>query len=203
MRTSAALILLTLTSVTGIAGQAPARPAPNAAVAPVAPTAPNAPVVIETPNEAARIEWEKRIAQMIRHGQLKLREEQISPDHAKRDQWFVQLYKGVPVIGAEVWRQLEAQKTIALDGTFYTGIDLNPVPKLTRLEAQDALAAQAPDSPGPSLPPTLGILPRPDGSFVLVYQGRVFANGTVTLYSLDAKTGAVVQSDVDPGVGQN
>jgi len=188
MRTCAALILFTLISVTGITGQAPA---------------PNAPVLIETPTDAARIEWEKRVAQMIRHGQLKLREEQISPDHTKRDQWFVQLYKGVPVIGAEVWRQMEAKKAVALEGSFYTGIDLNPVPKLTRLEAQDALAAQAPDSPGPSLPPTLGILPRPDGTFVLVYQGRVFANGAVTLYSLDAKTGAVVQSDVDPGVGQN
>ena len=191
MRTCVALILLTLTSVTDIAGQA------------AAPYVPNGAVIIETPTDAARIEWEKRVAQMIRHGQLKLREEQISPDHTKRDQWFVQLYKGVPVIGAEVWRQLEARKAVALEGTFYTGIDLNPVPKLTRLEAQDALAAQAPDSPGPSLPPTLGILPRPDGTFVLVYQGRVFANGTVTLYSLDAKTGAVVQSDVDPGVGQN
>jgi hypothetical protein len=202
MRTCAALILLTLTSVTGIAGQAPA-PTASAPNAPSAPHALNAPVIIETPNDAARFEWEKRVAQMIRHGQLKLREEQISSDQTKRDQWFVQLYKGVPVIGAEVWRQMEAKKTVALEGTFYTGIDLNPVPKLTRLEAQDALAAQAPDSPGPSLPPTLGILPRPDGTFVLVYQGRVFANGTVTLYSLDAKTGAVVQSDVDPGVGQN
>jgi len=191
MRTCVALILLTLTSVTDIAGQA------------AAPNVPNGAVIIETPTDAARIEWEKRVAQMIRHGQLKLREEQISPDQTKRDQWFVQLYKGVPVIGAEVWRQMEARKAVALEGTFYTGIDINPVPKLTRLEAQDALAAQAPDSPGPSLPPTLGILSRPDGTFVLVYQGRVFANGTVTLYSLDAKTGAVVESDVDPGVGQN
>ena len=183
MRTCAAVILLTLTSATGSAGQVPAPSAPSAPApsAPRAPNAPNAPVLIETPNDAARIDWEKRVAQMIRHGQLKLREEQISPDHTKRDQWFVQLYKGVPVIGAEVWRQMEAKKALALEGTIYTGIDLNPVPKLTRLEAQAALAAQAPDSPGPSLPPTLGILPRPDGTFVLVYQGRVFANGTVTL----------------------
>jgi hypothetical protein len=201
MRSCAALVLLTLISVTGNADQGPVPNAPNAR------HVPTGPVVIEAPNDAARIEWEKRVAQMIRHGQLRLREEQISPDHTKRDQWFVQLYKGVPVIGAEVWRQLEARKAVALEGTFYTGIDLNPVPKLTRQEAQDALAAQAPDSPGPSLPPTLGILPRPDGSFVLVYQGRVFANGTVTLYSLDAKTGAVVQSDVEAGApestGQN
>src|SRR6187431_290966 len=135
MRTCAALILLTLISVAGITGQAPAPSAPSAP----APSAPRAPVLIETPNDAARIEWEKRVAQMIRHGQLKLREEQISPDQKKRDQWFVQLYKGVPVIGAEVWRQLEARKAIALEGTFYMGIDLNPVPKLTRQEAQDAL----------------------------------------------------------------
>jgi len=200
MRICAALVLLLLTFVTRLAGQAPAPNFPNVRNAP---NVPNGPVLIETPNDATRIEWEKRVALMIRHGQLKLREEQISPDQTKRDQWFVQLYKGVPVIGAEVWRQMEAKKALALEGTIYTGIDLNPVPRLTRLEAQDVLAAQAPDSPGPSLPPTLGILPRPDGTFVLVYQGRVFANGTVTLYSLDAKTGAVVQSDVDPGVGQN
>src|SRR5262249_4219696 len=145
-------------------------PAP---AAPVAPAAPNAPVLIETPDEASRAEWEKRVAQMIRRGELKLREEQVSPDHARRDQWFVQLYKGVPVIGAEVWRQLEAKKAIAVEGSFYTGIDLNPVPKLTRQEAQDALTALGGGSPGPSLPPALGILPKSDGTFVLVYQGRV------------------------------
>src|SRR6186997_2767873 len=81
MRTCAALILLTLTSGTSIAGQAPAPSTPSAPApsAPRAPNAPNAPVLIETPNDAARLEWEKRVAQMIRHGQLKLREEQISP----------------------------------------------------------------------------------------------------------------------------
>jgi hypothetical protein len=191
MRTCVALIVSFITVVPGLAGQT------KAPVAPAAPVAPVAPVLIETPNESARAEWDKKVALMIRHGQLKLREEQVSPDHVKRDQWFVQLYKGVPVIGAEVWRQMEAKKALALEGTYYTGIDLNPVPKLTRQEAQDALAAQAPDSPGPSLPPTLGILPRPDGTFVLVYQGRVFANGTVTLYSLDATTGAVVSQSAE------
>jgi hypothetical protein len=197
MRTVAAVILSLITLVPLLAGQTK-KPIAGPASDPPTPSSPE-PVLIETPTEAARAEWDKRIASMIRHGQLKLRDEQVSADHTKRDQWFVQLYKGVPVIGTEVWRQLEAKKTVAVEGSFYTGIDLNPVPKLTRREAQDALAALAPDSPGPSLSPTLGILPRPDGTFVLVYQGRLFANGAVTLYSLDASTGVVVQQDADPG----
>lgn len=201
MRTCAALIVLFITLVPEFAGQTK-KPIATSPSAPPTPSSPPEPVLIETPNESARAEWDKKVALMIRHGQLKLREEQVSADHAKRDQWFVQLYKGVPVIGAEVWRQMEAKKAVALEGTYYPRIDLNPVPKLTRQEAQDALAAQAPDSPGPSLPPTLGILPRSDGTFLLVYQGRVFVNGTVTLYSLDARTGAVVQSDADPGLEQ-
>src|SRR5262245_32708642 len=119
MRVLAAWLLLTLAIVPIHAGQAPG-----------APSAPTAPVLIETPDDAARVEWEKKVELMIRHGQLKLREEQLSPDHTRRDQWFVQLYKGVPVIGAEVWRQMEAKKAIAIEGSYYANIDLNPVPKL-------------------------------------------------------------------------
>ena len=190
MRASAAPVLLVLIISSFTAAQT--RDAPAAAVRSTA-------TIIETPDNATRTEWDKRVAHMIRRGELKLREEQISPDGVRRDQWFVQLYKGVPVIGAEVWRQLEAKKAVALEGSVYNGIALNPVPRLTRQEAQDALTTLAGGGPGPSLPPILGILPRPDGTYVLVYQARLYSDAGLTLYSLDASTGAVVQQEAEPG----
>ena len=99
--------------------------------------------------------------------------------------------------GTEVWRRLEAGKIVAIEGTLYGGIALNPVPKLTRPEAADRFAALG-GGLGPSLPPVLAVLPLADGSYRLVYQARVFTGTALTLYSIDASTGEVVATEVEP-----
>lgn len=145
------------------------------------------------------LEWDRRIAQMIRRGELKLREEQPSDDGVHHDEWFQQLHKGVRVDGGDVWRQTENGKTTAVEGTIFTGITVNPVPKLTRDEALAAFQTLAPDGAGPSLPPELIVLPRPDGTFVLAYRARVFTASGATVYSLDASTGVEVMREEEAG----
>jgi hypothetical protein len=170
------------------------------AVSAQTPAAPGARETIAADEGGALSEWDGRVRQMIRRGELKRRQEQTSEDGVRRDEWFQQLHKGVPVDGAEVWRQQEGEKTTAIEGTIFTGIHVNPVPKLTRAEALAAFQALTPDGPGPSMLPQLVILPRSDGTFVLVYRARVYTSAGATVYALDASTGAEVMREPEPSV---
>jgi hypothetical protein len=150
---------------------------------------------IEATEGRALSEWDRRVAQMISRGELKLREEQPAEDGVHHDQWYQQLHKGVRVEGGDVWRQIEAGKTTALEGTIFSGITVNPVPKLTRDEVLAAFQALTPDGAGPSLPPELIVLPKADGTYVLAYRARVFTTAGAAIYALDASTGAEVMRE--------
>lgn len=147
----------------------------------------------------ALAEWNRRVTSMIRHGELRLASERTSPDGRQRDQWFAQRYKGVQVDGTEVWRRLEGRRPMAIEGTIYTGIDIDPVPKLTRSEALDRFAELAGGSLGPSLQPELAVLPIAGGGYRLVYQARVFTGPALTRYSIDASKGDVVAAEAETG----
>ena len=158
-------------------------------------------VAISTADQASLVEWDRKVAHLLRRGDLKLREEKPSDDGKVRQEWFVQVHQGVPVVGTEVWRQAEGKKTIAIEGSIYSAITLNPKPRLSLEEARVVFIALAKGSPGPSQAPRLVILPQPD-RFVLVYQARVLTGADLTLYSIDASTGEVVASEPDPKPSQ-
>lgn len=158
-------------------------------------------VSISTTDDAAVAEWDRKVSSLLRRGDLKLREEKPSEDGTRREQWYVQLHNGVPVLGTEVWREAEGKKTIAIEGTIYASIPISPKPRLSAEEARVVFIALAKGSPGPSQPPALAILPQPE-KFVLVYQARVLTGTELTLYSIDASTGDVVASEPDPKPGQ-
>lgn len=142
-------------------------------------------------NEAQRAEWSMRLARMVRGGTLRLREQRGKPP-APQDQWYIQLHRGVPVEGAEVWRKVEGTTLVAAEGTIFNDITIDPVPKLTRKEILEAIAALEPGTPGPSRPPDLVVLPTEGGGFALAYRARVFTGTTLTTYYFDAATGAVI-----------
>ena len=158
---------------------------------------------IEATEGRALSEWDGRVAQMIHRGELKLREDEPSEDGTHRNQWYQQLHKGVRVEGGDVWRELTDGKTTALEGTVFSGITVDPVPKLTRAEALAAFQALTPDGAGPSLPPELIVLPRPDGTYVLAYRARIFTSAGATVYALDASTGAEVSREAEAEVPKN
>jgi hypothetical protein len=150
---------------------------------------------IEATEGRALSEWDRRVAHMIHAGELKLREKQPSDDGVHQDEWYQQLHKGVRVEGGDVWRQTEAGKTTALEGTIFTGITVNPVPKLTTDEALAAFQALTPDGAGPSLQPELIVLPKADGTYVLAYRARIFTTAGSMVYGLDASTGVEVMRE--------
>lgn len=154
-------------------------------------------VAVDTDEQRAA--WETRLARMVRTGALRVRERRPGSAPGTEDQWLVQLHRGVPVQGAEVWRRLAGQSLVAAEGTLFKDVEVDPVPKLTRAEIVDALALLIPGTLGPSRPPELIVLPTPDGRYALVYRARLFTGTTLTTYYLDADTGAVVLSEEAPG----
>lgn len=180
--------LLVAAGVLASAGQ----PAPQSTVA----THPGLErIVVET--DAQRSAWSTRLARMVRTGALRVRDER-APTPAQRDQWFIQLHKGVPVEGTEVWRRTEGATLVAAEGVIFNGIAVNPVPRLTRTEILAALAALVPGTLRPSRPPDLVVLPTADGAYALVYRARLFTGTALTTYYLDANTGAVLLKQEAP-----
>ncbi len=177
-----------------VAGSLLASPAQEPAAPP--PVHPGL-VRISTDTPEARADWERRLARMVRTGALKVRERKQTPGAATRDEWLAQLHRGVPVVGAEVWRRLDGTTLTAAEGVIYEKITVNPVPKITRDEAREAVIALTPGSAGPGRRPELVVLPTADGKYVLVYRARVFDGTNVTLQYVDASTGAVVFSEVE------
>ena len=137
-----------------------------------------------------RGQWERRVHTMLRAGELRLRERRVAADGA-RDEWFDQMYKGVPIEGADVWRHSTPEGVTAIEGTIFNHVVLNPMPKLTRQDALDALSVLEPGTLGPSVPPALIVLPTADGKYTLVYKMRLLIDGKLVTYYLDASTGAV------------
>ena len=161
-------------------------------------------VRVTTDTPEARAEWERRLSRMVRTGALKVREQKPTPGAATHDEWLVQLHRGVPVVGAEVWRRLEGTALSSADGVIYEKIAVDPVPRLTRDEAREAVIALTPGSVGPGRRPELMVLPVADGKYVLVYRSRVYDGVALTTRYMDASTGAVVLTEdaMPPPVAQ-
>jgi hypothetical protein len=155
-------------------------------------------VTINAADGAARDEWAGRVARMLAAGSLRVREtvaDTMVP--GRSHQRLSQLYKGVPVFGGEIARQLEDKRTVSVFGTLYDDIRVDPVPKLTTTEAADIFQKLAGASLGPSRTPELIILPTDDGRYRLTYRARIATPGDVMMYFIDANTGETVLSFSD------
>ena len=143
--------------------------------------------------------WDARITQMLRRGELRLRE--TTPDalvEGRTHQRLAQLYKGVPVFGGDLSRQIENRRTISVFGTLYENITLNPVPKLTTAEAAEIFGRLSGGGGlGPARTPELIVLPTDDGRYVLTFRARLATRGDVVMTFIDANTGEPVLSFSD------
>lgn len=152
--------------------------------------------------------WDAQIDRMVRTGALQLRlarEDTMMPGrlHSR----FTQMVDGVPVYGSGVARQTDpAGTTVSIFGTLYEGISIDTAPGLRADEAQAVVARLTGVELGPSRSPRLAILPRDGNQYTLVYLARVATPEDITLYFIDAQTGAVVAQRSDahtqaPAVG--
>ncbi len=155
-------------------------------------------------------EWDTRVDAMLRGGDLKMRrvfEDPLLPGrrHERADQY----HRGIRVFGGDVTRQTDRGQTMSVFGVLYSGIDLNPAPRLSTSDAQAAIERLTGVTLGPTRMPELMILPRPEGGYVLTYRARVATETDITVYFLDARTGELAvqysdlktQSAVGKGIG--
>lgn len=114
---------------------------------------------------------------------------------------MVQTYKGVPIFGGEIVRQVGAQGVVSILGTVHDGIGLNVNPRISAREAETAVARLGGKPFGRDAGPQLVIYPRQDGSYVLAYRVRALISSAtefdIRMYFIDAATGAVAHSYTD------
>ncbi len=151
------------------------------------------PRAVRTATVAELRQWDHRVEVMKRAGDLritKVRDDSLLPD--RRHERFTQYYKGVRVFGGDLTRQTRDGQTVSVFGKVYEGIDLDPTPSLSIDEATAVVQKMTGVGLGPGHEPELVVFPREDGSYVLTYRARVMAHGTITVYFIDARTGAEV-----------
>ena len=143
--------------------------------------------------------WDAQVDRMVRSGQLEVRlerEDTLIP--GRKHVRFAQRVNGVPVYGADVARQIdETGVTVSLFGTVYEGIDISTDPAIDADRANAVVAADSGVALGPSRLPRLMILPRDGGTYQLVYTARVATADDITLYFIDAHTGAIIDRRSD------
>ena len=143
--------------------------------------------------------WDGQVDRMVRSRQLEVRLERddtLMP--GRKHVRFSQLVNGVPVYGADVARQIDEKGvTVSLFGTLYEGVDISTDPGIDADRASAIVAAESGVALGAARLPRLTILPRDGGRYQLVYTARVATADDITLYFIDAHTGAIVDRRSD------
>jgi Zn-dependent metalloprotease len=129
---------------------------------------------------------------LMRAGDLRPRlvqEDTLMP--GRRHQRLSQSYKGVPVWGAEVVRQIDAQGRVAsIFGTYHAGIALDTTPATSAEQARAAVSA-AGARPMASAAPSLVVLPQ-EGRYSLAWALAGRSGADVRQYFVDARSGRVI-----------
>jgi bacillolysin len=143
--------------------------------------------------------WDAQVDRMIRSGELELRlDREDTLIAGRRHVRFAQTVDGVRVYGGDVARQTDERGlTVSIFGTVYEGIGIPTRPGLSAERVQALVSERTGVELGSDHLPRLMILPRESGAYQLVYAARVATPEDITLYFLDADTGAVVEQRSD------
>lgn len=149
-------------------------------------------------------DWDARISNMLRDGELdvrQVREDTLVP--GRQHERLVQLYKGVPVFGGDLTRQTDGGITISIFGRLHADIEVDPTPALTPEEARAIVEKRAGVQIGLGRLPTLVIVPLDAGGYALAYRVRAFTGDDLRVYFVDAQSGEVrlEYSDLQTAVG--
>ncbi len=138
--------------------------------------------------------WDARIANLLRSGDLRVR--QVRPDTllpGREHERLAQYHQGVPVFGGELVRQTDGGTTVSVFGTYYEGINQGTQPTVGEGRASDLVRKMGAYPFGSQGRPQLVILPAEDGTYALTWKVRAWLeSGDIRLYFLDGTTGVVV-----------
>jgi thermolysin len=138
-------------------------------------------------------DWDGRLDQMSRAGDLELRDEH--PDTLlpnRRHERLRQLYQGIPVWGGDVARQSERGVTVSIFGTIYDGIAIDASPRLLPEEARDVISRLSGVDLESRLP-QLFVLPLDSGGFALAYRDQAISATEASVYFVDAMDGHLIR----------
>jgi thermolysin len=143
--------------------------------------------------------WDSQVDRMIRSRELEMRlerEDTLMP--GRRHTRYRQTVNGVPIYGADVARQTDEKGlTVSIFGDLYEGVNVATTPALSGDRVRELITARTGVDLGADRDPPLMILPREGGTFMLVYTARVATPEDITLYFIDAQTGAIVDQRSD------
>src|SRR5262245_11563524 len=152
-----------------------------------------------SPNELRA--WDQQIDQMVRRGELRLREtknDTMLP--GRRHERLDQFVRGVRIAGGDIVRQTANDGTVSIFGMLHPGLELDVTPALSAERARDAIAQAV--SGEPFGDGELVVLPLSDG-YHLAYYGQAATDTEIVNAYIDANSGAVLQrySDFTNEVG--
>jgi hypothetical protein len=139
---------------------------------------------------------------MRKAGDLRLVRSEPDPQLPGRvHERFEQLYRNLPVWGADVTRQTAGDRTLTIFGTLYEDIRIGVTPTLSAAEAGRRAVQAAGTGAQPPEPPVLLIYPIEGQRYALAYMVRVRSAGDLARYFVDARDGVVLGriSDIRTG----
>jgi len=152
-----------------------------------------------TPNIAALQQlrqWNDNIVRWEQTGELdRVRVEDDGLVPGTQFEHFAQIYRGVPVFGGDVVREVnQFGQAEFISGTYYPNITIDPAPTIAPDRADELIRTAGRGTFGPDGDPSrLTVLPTSAG-FVLTWTARVFSarNASVERIFVDANSGDVV-----------
>ncbi len=132
---------------------------------------------------------------MLRQGDLDIARTQTdSQIRGRVHERLKQMYKGVPVFGSEVVRQMDGRSFISLSGRLYDNIDLDVTPQISAESAADVAVQAAGENGSIKVEPVLGVLPVSGGGYILAYKMQTRSNWDIRDVAIDASTGQLIYS---------
>jgi len=136
-------------------------------------------------------DWDASVDAMVRSGDLVLASRR--PDtvlSGRMHERLAQVYKGVPVVGADVTRQLQGGVTVSMFGTIHAGIDLEIAPAVSAGQAARMAAERTGGRIAAGHAPELVILPLENDRYALAWRAELRSAVDVRVCFVDAGSGA-------------
>ena len=142
---------------------------------------------------AALREWDARADDLVRRNDLEVvRRDTDTVLAGTVHERLRQLYQGVPVVGADITRQLRNGASVSMFGALRTGIDVGVRPELGADSAQATAERHTGGRTTPGRAPLLVVLPLEDGGYALAWEVETRMAVDVRLSYVDAIKGSML-----------
>lgn len=137
--------------------------------------------------------WDARIDRLVRSRELaSIRSEADTLVAGRTHERLQQFYKGVPVVGGDVTRQMDGGRTVSVFGRFHEDITLDPTPRLSAEDARTAASRCANGEGAAPSTPALVVLPMDEGGYALAWQSQVRTGTDIRACFVGASNGGIL-----------